>query len=85
MHRLGERTGDVVTAGLYLIPEARRRQAPPRGLERLRDFLAWLVERGDPVYAETMQTVVDVDRACDVTLAESLSQASQVRVREERG
>jgi NDP-sugar pyrophosphorylase family protein len=77
VRRLGERAGDVVTAGLYLIPEALRRQPPPRGLERLRDFLGWLVERGDAVYAETIQTVVDVDRACDVTLAESLGQASR--------
>lgn len=77
VRRLGDRAGDVVTAGLYLIPEALRRESPPRGLGRLRDFLAWLVERGDAVYAETIETVVDVDRACDVALAESLAQASR--------
>src|SRR5262245_20850158 len=74
--RLGGRAGDAVTAGLYLIPEALRREPPPRELERLRDFLAWLVEHGHAVYAEIIQTVVDVDRACDVALAESLAQAS---------
>jgi NDP-sugar pyrophosphorylase family protein len=83
VRRVGGRAGDVVTAGLYLIPEALRRQPPPRGLARLRDFLAWLVERGETVYAETIETVVDVDRSSDVALAESLGQAS--RLREVRG
>ena len=36
-------------------------------------FLAWLVDRGEVVYAETIETVVDVDRASDVALAESLA------------
>lgn len=85
VRRLGARSGDVVTAGLYLIPETVRRQSPPRGLERLRDFLAWLVERGEPVYAETIETVVDVDRSCDVTLAESLGKASPEHLRGVRG
>jgi NDP-sugar pyrophosphorylase family protein len=71
--RLGGPSGDMVTAGLYLIPDILRRQRPPEELERLRDFLAWLVDRGEVVYAETIETVVDVDRASDVALAESLA------------
>ncbi|MGH7335739.1 MAG: NTP transferase domain-containing protein [Candidatus Rokuibacteriota bacterium] len=85
VRRLGGRSGDVVTAGLYLIPEALRRLPRPRGHERLRDFLAWLVERGESVYAETIETVVDVDRSSDVALAESLGQEPRERVREVRG
>jgi NDP-sugar pyrophosphorylase family protein len=77
VRRLGGPSGDVVTAGLYLIPETLRRQPPPPGLGRLRDFLAWLVECGEGVYAETIETVVDVDRSSDVALAEALAQASR--------
>jgi NDP-sugar pyrophosphorylase family protein len=73
--RVGGPSGDAVTAGIYLVPEALRGQRPPRELERLRDFLGWLVEQGQAVYAETIETVVDVDRASDVALAESLTRA----------
>ena len=73
---LGGSAGDVVTAGLYLIPERLRRVEPPSGLARLRDFLGWLVRSGEPVYAEIVPTVVDVDRASDVALAESLVPAA---------
>jgi NDP-sugar pyrophosphorylase family protein len=69
---LGSARGDVVTAGLYLIPERLRSVEPPPGLARLRDFLGWLVRGGEPVYAEVVPTVVDVDRASDVALAEAL-------------
>ena len=70
---LGEPAGDLVTAGLYLVPERVRKLTPPAGLGRLREFLAWLVRAGEPVYGEVIPTVVDVDRASDVALAESLS------------
>lgn len=70
---LGEATGDLVTAGLYLVPERLRNLTPPAGLGRLREFLAWLVHAGEPVYGEVIPTVVDVDRSSDVALAESLA------------
>ena len=70
---LGGASGDVVTAGIYLVPERVRALTPPPGLERLREFLAWLVRRGEMVYGETIDRVVDVDRLADVTLAESMS------------
>lgn len=70
---LGEPTGDLVTAGLYLVPERVRGLTPPPGLGRLREFLAWLVGVGEPVYGDVVPTVVDVDRSSDVALAESLA------------
>ena len=73
IRRLGGTDGNVVTAGVYLIPERVRALAPPPGLGRLREFLAWLVTRGEMVYGETIDRVVDVDRAADVALAESMA------------
>jgi NDP-sugar pyrophosphorylase family protein len=78
--RLGGSTGHAVTAGLYLVPARLRRQAPPDGLGRLREYLAWLVERGEPVYAEAIETIVDVDRTSDVALAESLARPARAGV-----
>ena len=72
---LGGSSGALVTAGMYLLSE-RARAATPPPLDRLRDFLAWLVRQGEPLYAEVMQTVVDVDRASDVALAEALAHAA---------
>lgn len=73
--RLGGVSGSLVTAGMYLVAERVRTIAPVPPLERLRDFLAWLCDRGEPLYAEVVQTVVDVDRAVDVALAETLAAA----------
>jgi len=70
---LGERTGHLVTAGLYLVSGGVRRTPPPAGLGRLREYLAWLHRSGEPLFGEVMQTVVDVDRAEDVALAEALA------------
>jgi hypothetical protein len=70
--------GDLVTAGMYLVPEAVRTAPPPAGLGRLRDFLQWLVCSGAPVYGEIIERVVDVDRAADVALAEALALAGRV-------
>lgn len=70
---LGGDSGEMVTAGLYFVPEWARRIAPPCELGRLREFLAWLVNRGEPMYGIIMQHVVDVDRAEDVALAETLA------------
>lgn len=68
---IGGNTGDVVTAGLYLLPGSVFTQAPhPSTLGRLRDFLAWLVDRGVPVYGVVIDQVIDVDRAEDLHLAE---------------
>lgn len=68
---IGGAAGDAVTAGYYLVPERVRRLTPPPDLGRLRDFLRWIAERGEPLFAERIPRVVDVDRASDVALAEA--------------
>ncbi len=75
---IGGDAGDLVTAGVYLVPEAVRTSTPPPGLGRLRDFLQWLARSGAPVYGEIIEQVVDVDRAEDVALAETLALAGRV-------
>ena len=72
VRRLGGDGGDVVTAGVYLIPARVRALARPAHLGRLREYLAWLVASGEPVYGEVIERVIDVDRGSDVTLAENL-------------
>ena len=62
-----------MTAGVYLVSERVRRIEPPAGLGRLREHLAWLLESGEPMYGDVIETVVDVDRAEDVALAEALA------------
>jgi NDP-sugar pyrophosphorylase family protein len=78
LEAIGGEAGDLVTAGVYLVPEAVRRLTPPAGLERLRDFLRWLRHSGAPLYGEVIEQVVDVDRAADVALAETLALAGRV-------
>lgn len=80
---LGGPSGDLVTAGIYLISERVRSLAPPPGLARLRDFLTWLLEQDEPVYGEIVQTVIDVDDGDDVALAEALVR-SRTRVEGDR-
>jgi len=75
---LGGASGDTVTAGIYLVSERVRTLDPPPGLGRLREFLAWLCRAGEPLYAEVIETVVDVDRADDVAIAEALALAGRV-------
>jgi hypothetical protein len=75
---IGGEAGDLVTAGIYLVPERVRELRPPAGLPRLRDFLRWLVLSGEPVYGEIIEQVIDVDRAEDVALAETLALAGRV-------
>jgi len=75
---LGDDAGDLVTAGMYLVPETVRGLTPPPGLGRLREFLSWLVRSGAPVFGEVIEQVVDVDRADDVALAETLALAGRV-------
>jgi len=70
---LGVDAPRLVTAGVYLVSERARRREPPARLGRLREHLGWLHECGEPMYAEVIETVVDVDRAQDVALAESLA------------
>ena len=48
MIELGGASGEVVTAGLYLIPDRIRRAEPPTGLARLRDVLA--TDAGEVAY-----------------------------------
>jgi NDP-sugar pyrophosphorylase family protein len=70
---LGGSSGTLVTAGMYLVSSQVRRTPPPAGLGRLRDYLGWLHRSGEPLYAEVLETVVDVDRPEDVALAEALA------------
>jgi NDP-sugar pyrophosphorylase family protein len=63
----------LVTAGVYLVSERARRLEPPPRLGRLREHLAWLLDSGEPMYGDVIETVVDVDRAEDVALAEALA------------
>ena len=60
---------------MYLVPERVRRLTPPGELGRLRELLAWLIVKGDPMYGQVIPKVVDVDRAEDVALAEALERA----------
>jgi NDP-sugar pyrophosphorylase family protein len=76
---LGGPSGALVTAGMYMISDRVRLLAPELArsgtLGRLRDFLVWLHRQGEPrfpLFGETIQTVIDVDRAEDVALAEAL-------------
>ena len=75
---IGGDSGDLVTAGMYLVPQTVRELTPPPGLGRLREFLSWLVRSGAPVFGEVIEQVVDVDRADDVALAETLALAGRV-------
>jgi NDP-sugar pyrophosphorylase family protein len=70
---VGGGAGELVTAGIYLVPERVRRLETPPGIGRLREFLTWLARNGEPLYGEVIQTVVDVDRGDDVLLAEALA------------
>jgi len=70
---LGGGAGELVTAGMYLVPERVRTMDAPPGMGRLREFLTWLSRSGEPLYGEVIQTVVDVDRGDDVALAEALA------------
>ena len=70
---IGGVSGDAVTAGIYVFPERVRKLSAPAALGRLREYLAWLVERGETVRGISIEEVVDVDRASDIALAESLA------------
>jgi NDP-sugar pyrophosphorylase family protein len=74
---IGGTHGTHVTAGVYRVSARARRvaEAPPLG--RLREYLGWLHESGEPMYAEIIETVVDVDRGEDVAAAEALARAGR--------
>jgi NDP-sugar pyrophosphorylase family protein len=74
--QLGGDSGAFVTAGIYLVPEPVRRMTLPPGLGRLREFLSWLVARGEAVHGIPIPTVIDVDRTSDVALAEALARGA---------
>jgi NDP-sugar pyrophosphorylase family protein len=71
--QIGGPSGDAVSAGLYVVPERVRRLVPPASLGRLREFLAWLCDAGEPVVAVAIPKVIDVDRPDDLALAEALA------------
>jgi NDP-sugar pyrophosphorylase family protein len=70
---LGGESGDLVTAGIYLIPAHVRHLAAVTVASRLREFLAALVACGEPVHGVVLPAVVDIDRPEDVALAEALA------------
>jgi NDP-sugar pyrophosphorylase family protein len=76
---LGRSSGTLVTAGIYMLSEQARAALPP-ALPRLRDFLGWLLREGVPLYAESIEAVVDVDRASDVALAETFRSGDNDRI-----
>jgi NDP-sugar pyrophosphorylase family protein len=70
---IGGASGDAVTAGIYVFPERVRKLTAPATLGRLREYLAWLVERGETVRGIGIEAVVDVDREADIALAAALA------------
>ncbi len=77
---IGGPSGDAVTAGFYVVSQHARSLAPPPGLGRLREYLAWLCASGEPIRALTIEKAVDIDRPEDIRLAESLFGAPQRHV-----
>ena len=70
IRQLGGNRGTHVTAGLYVLPA----EGPAEfaaGFVRLRDYLAWLVAQGQPVYGVVLPRVFDIDKARDIVAAES--------------
>src|SRR5207244_2297851 len=70
---LGGAAGDLVTAGMYLVSERVRTRVAPVELGRLREFLGWLCQAGEPLFGEVVETVVDVDGAGEVAIAEGMA------------
>lgn len=73
--RIGGSAGNAVTAGIYLISDRLRRADPVAGLGRLREWLTWLQESGERIFAAHLPIVIDVDRAEDVERAEAIAVA----------
>lgn len=71
IRRIGADDGSHVTAGLYVLP-ARRPAEPAAGFARLRDYLAWLITDGHPVYGIILSRAFDIDRGHDIAAAEQM-------------
>lgn len=78
---VGGAKGPLVTAGIYLLSARALWARPPARPRRFREFLGWLHDWEEPMFGEVMETVVDVDRAQDVELAEACVRAAQSPVR----
>ena len=74
---IGNVDSGLVTAGVYRVSDRSRGLASTRELGRLREYLGWLNESGEPMYGEIIETVVDVDRALDVASAEALARGAR--------
>lgn len=76
---IGGAEGDGVTAGFYRFSAEARVLAleAPESLARLRSFLGWLLDRGEPIGSVEIEKVIDVDRSRDVALAEELAAAAR--------
>jgi NDP-sugar pyrophosphorylase family protein len=74
---IGEADSGLVTAGVYRVSDRARQLAAGARLGRLREYLGWLLERGEPLYGEVIETVVDVDRGLDVASAEALARGAR--------
>ena len=72
VRRVGGSSGDLVTCGYYVVSERARFLDPPARLGRLREYLAWLCDSGEPLRALEIANAVDVDRPEDVRLADEL-------------
>jgi NDP-sugar pyrophosphorylase family protein len=70
IRKLGGSQGTHVTAGLYWLPKQRPVE-PIIRFTRLRDYLAWLIVRHQPVYGIALPCVFDIDRARDIAAAEA--------------
>ena len=73
----GKADSGLVTAGVYRVSDRARRLAPTAQLGRLREYLGWLLESGEPLYGEVIEIVVDVDRGLDVASAEALARGAR--------
>jgi NDP-sugar pyrophosphorylase family protein len=73
---IGGDSGNAVTAGIYRFSRRARALSAPASLGRLREYLAWLLESGESIRGISIETVVDVDRAEDIRLAEALARGS---------
>jgi NDP-sugar pyrophosphorylase family protein len=74
---IGRPGGGLVTAGVYRVSARARRVADAPPLGRLREYLEWLHDSGEPLYGEIIETVVDVDRGLDVAAAEALARGER--------
>ena len=76
IRQIGGRDGTHVTAGLYWLPSQGPAE-PTTDFARLREYLGWLVAQRHPVYGVVLPCVFDIDRARDITAAESVALGRQ--------